>query len=425
MYFLPQMTLKTHPTMTGHCAKVLAGEYEIRNLRLPEKPTIIDIGANCGAFTGWALKRWPDAKIFAYEPNPEALKFLSLNFVEDSRVDITSAAVTTKGKAMLHRGKNNIGEASLNSIGEQDGKPFRVDSAHPKSLPAADLIKLDCEGEELSIIKAARKMIAKAQAVVLEWHNDKEADEILAILKSDGFEASVERTMIDRGIMKAWKPGAIQADTSRVMFGIPTHYGPTTQFACSLMQLRDAFPGAYINFLDGDSHVDRARNRIANQFMNSEYEWLIFLDADLAFNAEDILRLYAHGKDVIAGFYAKKKTGPAEWVCNPLTTVEDDDGLLSLREAGTGCLCIHRNVFSKMKRAWPELEYIADGSGGRTEFAYFQSGPVFDEERGIRRWLSEDWLFCKRARQLGFTIYADRSVVLLHQGSCMFPIVES
>jgi hypothetical protein len=52
-----------------HAADVLAGSYDIPFN--PEKPPVIlDIGANIGAFTSWAAKRWPGCVIHAYEPHP-------------------------------------------------------------------------------------------------------------------------------------------------------------------------------------------------------------------------------------------------------------------------------------------------------------------------------------------------------------------
>jgi FkbM family methyltransferase len=43
---------------------------------------ILDIGANVGSFAAWALKRWPGAHVYCYEPLPNnfaLLKKISAN----------------------------------------------------------------------------------------------------------------------------------------------------------------------------------------------------------------------------------------------------------------------------------------------------------------------------------------------------------
>lgn len=174
----------------------------------------------------------------------------------------------------------------------------------------------------------------------------------------------------------------------------------------------------------GDSHPDRARNRIVKKFLDSGREWLLFLDADLKFNPNDILKLYSHGKDIMCGFYARKQIGPARWVANALTNEKTPEGFQVLREAGTGCMLINRKVIDAIIKAYPETQYTTDPKGDETEWAVFASGPVYDAEVGRRRWLSEDWLFCHRARACGFDILGDTSVILLHEGPVMYPIPQ-
>ena len=49
--------------------EVWAGCYECDLINPPK--TVLDIGANEGAFTAWALEKWPAAKIEAWEPVPD------------------------------------------------------------------------------------------------------------------------------------------------------------------------------------------------------------------------------------------------------------------------------------------------------------------------------------------------------------------
>ena len=216
-----------------------------------------------------------------------------------------------------------------------------------------------------------------------------------------------------------------EMDTSLVHFGIPIHYDPTAAFMASVMQLPERFPGSRIDMHVGDSHPDRARNSIVDKFLDSERQWLFFLDADLRFSPDDMLKLWQRDLPVICGFYARKQIGPAAWVANRLNDNTRDDGLYELREAGTGCMCIHRSVIEAIIAAHPECQYSRDPLGDKLQHAVFRSGVRWDPLVCRRRWLSEDWWFCWDVAECGFQIFGDPNTILLHEGRAFFPIPEN
>ena len=55
-----------------------------------------------------------------------------------------------------------------------------------------------------------------------------------------------------------------------------------------------------------ESLVTRARNVLVAYFLQSNYSRLLFIDADIEFQVEDVLKLIAHNKEVCVGAYPKK-----------------------------------------------------------------------------------------------------------------------
>ena len=59
-------------------------------------------------------------------------------------------------------------------------------------------------------------------------------------------------------------------------------------------------------YLFNESLIPRARNYLSDEFMRSDYTHLMFIDADIHFDPNDVLTLAALDKDVIGGPYPKK-----------------------------------------------------------------------------------------------------------------------
>ena len=53
-----------------------------------------------------------------------------------------------------------------------------------------------------------------------------------------------------------------------------------------------------------ESLITRARNTCTAHFLQSSADYLLFIDSDIEFNAEDVLRLLAHKEKIVAGAYA-------------------------------------------------------------------------------------------------------------------------
>jgi len=93
---------------------------------------------------------------------------------------------------------------------------------------------------------------------------------------------------------------------------------------------------------------------------------------------------------------------------------EDGNGFSTVLDAGTGFMCITREAIEKLIAALPEIEYEAEQGKG-TRWALFDCAIVDG------RYLSEDYLFCRRWQDIGGEVWCDvASPTLVHQGSYKF-----
>ena len=88
---------------------------------------------------------------------------------------------------------------------------------------------------------------------------------------------------------------------------------------------------------------------------------------------------------------------------------------MKVRETGTGFLLTHRDVFHAIREDHVDRVYECD-MDKQTKFDYWAVG--------VRngRYLSEDWWFCKDARDAGFEVYVDTKIQLGHLGIASYPI---
>lgn len=152
----------------------------------------------------------------------------------------------------------------------------------------------------------------------------------------------------------------------------------------------------------GESLVTRARNDCVAYFMAGEWSHLFWIDADIGFEPKDAFRLLQSGKDVVAGVYPKKSDAPSFPIDLDAVGMADERGLAEANEAPTGFMCIARSVFEQM---------AAHGIG-RNHF--FDTMHVGDE------YLSEDYAFCRRWRDMGGKVFIDVQANLTHQGNKLF-----
>ena len=209
-----------------------------------------------------------------------------------------------------------------------------------------------------------------------------------------------------------------------------------------------------ISTLANESLVTRGRNTLVSFFMeNPKATHLFFIDADIEFNPEDILRMVAYDKPIVCGAYPKKAINWGSIINaarnpdldeNPNTIeghssnyvvnfdfLTDDkgnrtpqvfiqDNLVKLKDAGTGFMCIKKEVIQQMFDAHPEFKYVNDINVDQKFelFMYALFDTMIDPES--RRYLSEDYMFCRTWQNMGGDVWLDPRTALNHVGHYTF-----
>jgi len=168
-----------------------------------------------------------------------------------------------------------------------------------------------------------------------------------------------------------------------------------------------------------ESLISRARNTLTAKFLAMpEATHLMFVDADIGWEAWHLLVLLNHNVDVIGGLYPMKSL-PLKWVVNGFEGAEEGpDGLQEVSKAGTGFLLMKRNVFEVMK-AHPAVKNYKNDIGLDPVYDQYLR-TYFDTAVRENRYLSEDWTFCNNHRDMGGKVYVDKRVLLRHSGSFVF-----
>lgn len=186
------------------------------------------------------------------------------------------------------------------------------------------------------------------------------------------------------------------------------------------------------------------RNVAAAAFMHhGDLSHLLFVDADVGFEGEDILRMFAERQEVVLGPYPAKHINwssvvetarnrpdlpPTEVALHAAdystnfyglegSTSFEPDRLNAIHAGGAGLMLIARTALAELDRSYPDARSRFPDSyrhlvpGVETLVEYF----AFDREADGRL-LSEDITFCKRWRDIGGTVYAAPWVRSVHGG---------
>ncbi len=228
-----------------------------------------------------------------------------------------------------------------------------------------------------------------------------------------------------------------------LVIGTPMYGGMcTSEYTQSLLNLSESANKSDVKlttiFLGNESLIQRGRNTIAHHFMNlPDATHLLFIDADIKFRTEDIIRMIAADKSLIVGPVALKGYNWDE-IRQAAVNGEDDIGRtggvfninklpgidmvnenepFEIEHGGNAFMMIRRDVFETLKPHTPIYT-----NGGRslpddTEiYDYFR----VEINKDTNHLLSEDYFLCHSYRQLGGKVWCAPWVETGHFGSHLF-----
>ena len=234
------------------------------------------------------------------------------------------------------------------------------------------------------------------------------------------------------------------------MFGGQANYMYMISLINLLTKLGQAGIPSMFEIAANESLITKARNILVEGFLKSNATHMLFIDGDLGFDADDVVRMIKADKDLIGGQYAKKKInwdvvkrvvqgvpdipGPhinaviAESTFRPIGDQMsfDINQPVEVESIATGMMLIRREVFEKMAKELPEIEIISGGSETmdpktmtRITDAHRKAHAYFDVsiDPVTKAYTSEDFTFCKRWRQIGGQVFLAPWTRTVHVGT--------
>ena len=228
-----------------------------------------------------------------------------------------------------------------------------------------------------------------------------------------------------------------------LVIGTPMYGGMcTSEYTQSLLNLSESANKSDVKlttiFLGNESLIQRGRNTVAHHFMNlPDATHLLFIDADIKFRTQDIVRMIQADKSLIVGPVALKgydweeirqaavngeddigRTGGV-FNINKLSGIDmvDENTPFEIEHGGNAFMMIRRDVFETLK---PHTPIYTNGGRSLPDdveiYDYFR----VEINKDTNHLLSEDYFLCHSYRQLGGKVWCAPWVETGHFGSHLF-----
>ncbi|KVQ81855.1 hypothetical protein WK05_27175 [Burkholderia ubonensis] len=249
--------------------------------------------------------------------------------------------------------------------------------------------------------------------------------------------------------LKAWCRQIKDSMKKGIFVATPAYGGMCyLPYVNGLLELQRACVVAGIEFdyfyVSGTALLHEQRNVAVERFLQSDLSHMMFIDADIGFRADDVIRMFEQQHHVMIGLYPAKTINWTSVVnaarSDPSASVEKialfsasynktayamdntevgitPDSIFEIDSGGTGLMMVARPVFQKMESAYPHTKVqfpysyqnlVPDATSMYEHFEFLR------EPDG--RSLSEDISFCKKWRACGGKLYACSWFKTVHAG---------
>jgi FkbM family methyltransferase len=179
-------------------------------------PRILDCGANVGVATLFFRRRYPSARITAFEADPILFAMLDKNLNANGAETVArqNVAVWTGNGSLAFRSEGSDSGMIASLPGAVEGESVVVPSVRLRDVidaePAIDLLKLDIEGAEDVVLADCEPVLHRVRAMVMDLHefdpNMRQAPGVLELLTRAGFTYA-----IDEFVPLTWRPPTTDA----------------------------------------------------------------------------------------------------------------------------------------------------------------------------------------------------------------------
>jgi len=152
---------------------MIVDEFEfLGNTVGPDAKVVFDVGAKYGRYTGQFLRLFPQAKIYAVDCAPSALKRLERDFGDRDRVEIVPYALGNvyggasfqfhlcqmAGSSSIHPITDTFEQETCNTEIIQVPATTLDEFCEERGIERIDLLKIDTEGSDLDVLRGSRRL---------------------------------------------------------------------------------------------------------------------------------------------------------------------------------------------------------------------------------------------------------------------------
>lgn len=183
-------------------------------------PVIFDVGANIGIASAWFLQTYPQARICAFEPDPQAYSCLIANMAHAGKQIICHQAAAWTSDGFVHFSPDGADGGQLVehgglTVASRDLQPFIA------AETIIDLLKMDVEGSEYALIEHLRADLPRIRNLAMECHDvdrrSRDFARLIALLGESGFQIVIGGGALHRPLMDPSKGRQILVSATRVL----------------------------------------------------------------------------------------------------------------------------------------------------------------------------------------------------------------